>query len=49
MGIGLAAALATTSLAFPVCAQDIKLGFAGALSGPAAFVGVEIARRRDCD
>jgi branched-chain amino acid transport system substrate-binding protein len=44
MGIGLAAALATTSLAFPVCAQDIKLGFAGALSGPAAFVGVEIKR-----
>ena len=25
-------------------AQDIKLGFAGALSGPASFVGIEIKR-----
>ncbi len=44
MGMRLVGALLTGSLALPACAQDIKLGFAGALSGPAAFVGMEIKR-----
>lgn len=43
--IGLAAAAAATSgIAGAVQAQDVKLGFAGALSGPASFVGIEIKR-----
>ena len=42
----LAAAVAVLSLGVigNAHAQDIKLGFAGALSGPASFVGVEIKR-----
>jgi branched-chain amino acid transport system substrate-binding protein len=44
MGLRVAAALAGAWLALPACAQEIKIGFAGALSGPAAFVGVEIKR-----
>ena len=43
---GLAAAVAVASMAGVAGgqAQDIKLGFAGALSGPASFVGIEIKR-----
>jgi branched-chain amino acid transport system substrate-binding protein len=42
----LAAAVAVASFAAIGCgnAQDVKLGFAGALSGPASFVGIEIKR-----
>ena len=42
----LAAAVATISLTSIGAGrtQDIKLGFAGALSGPASFVGIEIKR-----
>jgi len=40
-------AAAVTAVSFTTIgahAQDIKLGFAGALSGPASFVGIEIKR-----
>jgi ABC-type branched-subunit amino acid transport system substrate-binding protein len=42
----LPAVLVTGALAIPniACAQDIKIGFAGALTGPAAYVGLEIKR-----
>jgi branched-chain amino acid transport system substrate-binding protein len=42
----LAAAVAVASVGAigAASAQDLKLGFAGALSGPASFVGVEIKR-----
>ncbi len=42
----LAAAVAVASLGMIASgySQDIKIGFAGALSGPASFVGVEIKR-----
>ena len=42
----LSAVLVTGALAIPniACAQDIKIGFAGALTGPAAYVGLEIKR-----
>src|SRR5262249_13319436 len=45
-GLGLAAAAtAALGMLIPAGAQEsIKIGFAGALSGPAAFVGVEIKR-----
>jgi branched-chain amino acid transport system substrate-binding protein len=39
-----AVAAATMGLIASAHAQDIKLGFSGALSGPASFVGVEIKR-----
>jgi len=44
--IRLAAVLAVATFATigAVQAQDVKLGFAGALSGPASFVGIEIKR-----
>ena len=43
---GLAAGVAVASIAAIGSgkAQDVKLGFAGALSGPASFVGIEIKR-----
>jgi hypothetical protein len=39
----LSAVLVTGALAIPniACAQDIKIGFAGALTGPAAYVGLD--------
>jgi branched-chain amino acid transport system substrate-binding protein len=46
-GMRFAAAVVAASFGTfaPACAQEpIKIGFAGALSGPAAFVGVEIKR-----
>src|SRR5260370_29624859 len=45
-GLGLAAgAAAALGMLIPAGAQEpIKIGFAGALTGPAAFVGVEIKR-----
>lgn len=39
-----AAAMAVSFTTIGAHAQDIKLGFAGALSGPASFVGIEIKR-----
>lgn len=43
--IGLAAVVAAAfAITGATQAQDVKLGFAGALSGPASFVGVEIKR-----
>ncbi len=43
--IGLAAVVAATfGIIGAAQAQDVKLGFAGALSGPASFVGIEIKR-----
>ena len=39
-----AAAMAVSLTTIGAHAQDIKLGFAGALSGPASFVGIEIKR-----
>lgn len=38
------AAAVLTAMIQPAAAQDVKIGFAGALTGPAAFVGVEIKR-----
>jgi branched-chain amino acid transport system substrate-binding protein len=45
-GLTLPATLVAGALLTPgvVWAQDIKIGFAGALTGPAAYVGVEIKR-----
>jgi len=39
-----AAVMAVSFTTIGAHAQDIKLGFAGALSGPASFVGIEIKR-----
>src|SRR3954471_13983015 len=47
LGLRLSAATILTSLAMlvPAAGQEpIKLGFSGAMSGPAAFVGTEIRR-----